>query len=231
MNKIVSTSLEVEELQHRSANMLQLILGVTRFQARRSTTAEARERLAAVQDFVLTMAELNRTLAGIGRADLEQALAAATRHWQPLARAQDVTIAFRADNPPAMGRSAVERLVLVLQEAVTNALEHGFAGDMPGDIEVVVTGDHEEGVLLISDNGVGLPQGWSPAESGVGTRLVSEMAASLGGRAEWTSVPSGGTCLKVTFRAEVGRGEAQGRGNQLSGQQAPARRLPRGDGS
>lgn len=194
-------TIEVEEYRHRVANMLQLLLGVLRFQRRRCYGVEAKERLAAVQDFVLTMADINRTLTDSASPTLEQALAAATRQWLPQARSQQVALTFQVEDPPDVRRPGAQRLALVLQEAITNALEHAFPEGQGGDIEVVLTQDQGLGVLLVIDDGIGLPADWTPGTGNVGIRIIRELATSLGGSAAWSVAPEGGTCLRVTFGA------------------------------
>ena len=56
---------------------------------------------------------------------------------------------------------------LVLNELISNALKHAFPGDMTGEIRVqvnqAVTGDIE---IRVSDNGIGVPDGFDFRESG-----------------------------------------------------------------
>ena len=63
---------------------------------------------------------------------------------------------------------------LILNELISNALKHAFPGDQGGEIKVQL---HKTGIgdvqLTISDNGVGVPQGFDfRKESGLGLQNV-----------------------------------------------------------
>jgi serine/threonine-protein kinase RsbW len=49
-----------------------------------------------------------------------------------------------------MDADAVQDLVLVVDEAAANIVRHGYAG-RPGPVEVEVSGDHDEVVVLLRD--------------------------------------------------------------------------------
>ncbi len=63
---------------------------------------------------------------------------------------------------------------LILNELISNALEHAFVGRKEWMIEVSLSASEEGEInLIVSDNGVGLPQGFDINATGtLGLRLV-----------------------------------------------------------
>ncbi|MEO8199903.1 MAG: histidine kinase [Gemmatimonadota bacterium] len=56
---------------------------------------------------------------------------------------------------------------LILQPLVENAIRHGLGShDNAGNVEVAATADDKSLVLIVRDDGPGLPAGWTLAESG-----------------------------------------------------------------
>ena len=94
-------------------------------------------------------------------------------------------------------------LALVINELVTNAVEHGLAGragtvwllaersdgDEADDGEEVLT-------VTIADDGVGLPD--TPHVEGLGLQIVRTLVTSeLGGTIEWKPRDGGGTAVRI----------------------------------
>lgn len=88
----------------------------------------------------------------------------------------------------------VQPVGLIVSEAVTNAYKHAFPGNRAGLITVQLskTGDMAE--LVIIDDGVGAPMS---ASSGMGTRLMRDLARQLGG--EFRMGAETGSRLVVRF--------------------------------
>jgi two-component sensor histidine kinase len=110
-------------------------------------------------------------------------------------------VRFRQDVPPLP--LAIDMAIpcgLILNELVTNALKHAFPGETAGEIVVEVRKDDAGGrfELRVSDDGVGLPNGFEERESSsLGLRLVRMLTAQLQGRLEVRRGP--GVEFRVTF--------------------------------
>lgn len=90
-------------------------------------------------------------------------------------------------------------LGLLLNEAVTNAIKYAFPGNRAGIITITLkrNRDHEL-VLLIKDNGVGLPANFNQDNvSSMGMRLMHGLTGDMDGRLSIHS--NGGTEIQVAF--------------------------------
>src|SRR6185503_1132955 len=74
-------------------------------------------------------------------------------------------------------------LGLIVNEAVSNAFKHAFPDGRAGKVTVTLQrpdGD-KRAILAIADNGVGIPEAAAPGGIGLGTRLITSLAAQLEG--------------------------------------------------
>ena len=83
--------------------------------------------------------------------------------------------------------------------------EHGLA-ERGGTIDIVVrrtsTADSQDELnVTITDDGVGLPQGFRPVLAGLGTRIVTSLVQDLQGRIRWENAHPHGT--RVEFNARL----------------------------
>ena len=88
---------------------------------------------------------------------------------------------------------------LIVSELVTNTLKYAFPAGRRGDLHVGL-GAEDDGhlTLIVSDNGIGLPQDFDWRESdSLGLQLVSTLSAQLHGTIEVSG--EGGTSYKITF--------------------------------
>jgi two-component sensor histidine kinase len=93
-------------------------------------------------------------------------------------------------------------LGLIINEAVTNALEYAFPSERPGQVRVALQ-RLEEGIcrLIVVDDEVGLPSGYDPCQSrSLGMTLLHGFSAQLGGNLTITSSP--GLTITLVFREE-----------------------------
>ncbi len=87
-------------------------------------------------------------------------------------------------------------LGLIVNELVSNSLKHAFRDGHGGRIEVKMTKRFDRCTLTVTDDGVGLPQGWQ-SRGTLGLQLVHDLAEQLRGRVEVTA--DAGTRVAVTF--------------------------------
>jgi PAS domain S-box-containing protein len=87
-----------------------------------------------------------------------------------------------------------EHLYRLAQEAATNAIRHGHAGNVTIRLAVVKGG----GVLTVRDDGSGFDV-VSRSQSGLGLRIMDYRAKMIGGSLSVQSSPNGGTMVRCSF--------------------------------
>lgn len=88
---------------------------------------------------------------------------------------------------------------LLVAELVSNAYKHGFKGRSEGEIHVLLRSGEGGARLSVSDDGIGLPAGFSLAEShAMGLQLAASLARQLGGELKVDS--EHGTCFSAILK-------------------------------
>jgi two-component sensor histidine kinase len=110
-------------------------------------------------------------------------------------------------------------LALVLNEMVSNAINHGMAGLTKGI--VTIRGREEDGMVIVQviDTGTKLKQ-WGPGEEenseGLGLSLIKNLIGDLGGEFSlWSGGDQGHTVAEVRFPLTRNRGQAPGVGGNI----------------
>jgi two-component sensor histidine kinase len=128
----------------------------------------------------------------------------------------DVEATLRLDEATPCG--------LILNELLSNALKHAFPDSRPGDIWIRMRQSDDELALEVRDNGIGLPDGFSVAESGsLGLQVVTDLAEQLGGSFAAANSREGGAIFRVLFRrggqatpASAGNPDSQEIGSRIA---------------
>ena len=81
---------------------------------------------------------------------------------------------------------------MLTSEAIINALKHAHPAGVRGEITVSCRKIGRECMLVIEDDGVGLPDGFNPAtDGGLGFRTMRQLAQQLKARLNHQSTPLG----------------------------------------
>ena len=196
----------LQEVHHRVKNNLQVISSLINMQVRRLEAGTSRDALEACQTRVQTIALIHQTLyqardyARVPFSEYAQSLASNVFHAtgvSPTKVSLDLAIgdvALPVDKAIPCG--------LLLNELITNALKHAFNDGRSGTIRVAL-GRIDGGRLrlTVSDDGVGLPQGYDVRNSeSLGLQLVSTLSDQLDAELEIDG--RGGATFQLTFPAE-----------------------------
>jgi PAS domain S-box-containing protein len=195
----------LKEVHHRVKNNLQIVASMLNLQANRVHNREALAALQDTQNRVASMALLHETLY---RSDNLARINFASYVGELCANL------LRAHGPEA-ARINIERHVariglpleqsvpcgLIINELVANSLKHAFPGTRTGQIVVTLQAAANHHLLLqVSDDGVGLPEGFDLASSStLGLRLITNLATQLEGRWEVNPLEPSGTTFKLVF--------------------------------
>jgi two-component sensor histidine kinase len=89
---------------------------------------------------------------------------------------------------------------LVVNELMTNALKHAFAGRDSGEITLNSLSDGDGCRVVIADNGIGLPDGVEWPERGkLSALIVQSLRENAKARVEIESRPGEGTRTTIVF--------------------------------
>jgi two-component sensor histidine kinase len=174
----------LRELQHRIKNSMALISSMASIEAQTARSPEARDSLMRLEARIAALASLYELLYTTGSIE-EIALS------DYLGRVVD----FAAKGLGAAERGiGVERYIaaisldvkraiplgLLVNELITDSVKHAFPGRARGRIEVRLSRQGGLLVLIVRDDGVGLPAGLDlDASQGFGLSLAKSLAAQL----------------------------------------------------
>ena len=200
--ELVSKDATIREIHHRVKNNLQTVAALLRMQSRRMESEEGKQGLAQAMRRVSTIALVHETLSqGLTQnVNFDELI---DRQFRLAAEVASPTQRVRTEKEGSFGELPSDfatPLALVINELVTNAVEHGLserqgtvwlsaARQMGPDAEEILT-------VTIADDGVGLPPG--PRREGLGLQIVRTLVQSeLDGTIEWSSRPGGGTEVRI----------------------------------
>lgn len=203
----------IQEIHHRVKNNLQTIAALLRIQTRRVKSPDA---LSALQDAIkriLSVAVIHEFLSDqeawtINIKDVCQRIIAQTKDSIVGAESK---IAFALNGPsiwlPARQATAC---ALVINELLQNSLEHGFLAGANGQIDIALTDEGNYVIIIVSDNGQGLPSDFNPqALHSLGLQIAKTLVTEdLQG--ELTLSNNSGTVATITFPKAVFGGEEVG---------------------
>jgi len=191
----------VAEVNHRVANSLSLVASMVALQAK-GLTGEARDALDETEARIYAVASVHQRLYSSGdvrSVPLDEYLAGILDHLEKSMRAQGSGASLRYDlEPLKLKTDASVSLGVVATELVTNAFKYAYP-DKRGEVRVSLKGLSGERIeLAVEDDGVGRNGMGRAKGTGLGTRIVSAMAGSLGGEIQYVD-RNPGTAARLVF--------------------------------
>jgi two-component sensor histidine kinase len=196
----------LSEIHHRVKNNLQIISSLLALQGSRVENAKVRQALQDSQSRVRSMALIHeqlyrsKDLAGIDFSEYIRNLTRALLQTHCDMPAP-IDIKLHVDHALLPIELAVP-CGLVISELVTNCLKHAFPAQHRGEIRIDFGRNKKNGkhVLIVADNGKGLPESYDCRESGsLGLQLVTNLVQlQLHGTME--AKTNGGTTFSIEFQ-------------------------------
>nr|WP_246521752.1 sensor histidine kinase [Neoroseomonas terrae] len=190
------------EIHHRVKNNLQVVASLLNLQADRLRNPSAQAEFAVARDRVQALATLHRHLylhQSFERISMRPFLDELSRQLgDALGAGPDSGVRIDIDTEDLeMGSDQAISLALLLTEAVSNAMRHGFPEGRAGRILISLHVEGDTAHLVVEDDGVGLDDAADGNSDGLGMRLIEGFAGHLGGEAEITGEQ--GTRIAVRF--------------------------------
>ena len=177
----------LKEIHHRVKNNLQIISSLLNLQSAEIEDPKASQKFRESQDRVKAMALIHERLyqsSDLAKIDFCGYVRSLTGHLARSYRvdANAIRLSLEVDSVP-MNLDVAIPCGLMINELVSNAFKYAFPERKEGEIKVRFTEEHDRKLnLVVSDNGVGFPEGRNPEESdSLGLKLVRTLTEQLGG--------------------------------------------------
>jgi two-component sensor histidine kinase len=203
--KVREKDTQLLELQHRVKNNLQMITALIRAEARGVVDRSTGEGFGRLAGRVEALGLLYRALgvSGEGALDLGIYLSEIASAVMRAHATEGIHLDLQVDTWLASLNVAMPA-GLVVNELLTNALKHAFDGRSDGKISLYCTTDPTGGCrVVVADNGVGLPAGYSwPKPGKLSALIVRSLLQNAAAQMEVVSAPGQGMQVEITFRCE-----------------------------
>lgn len=196
----------LREVHHRVKNNLQVISSLLSLHARHLDDVKVKNALYQTQSRVRAIGLVHETLhqtEDLGEIDAKKYIERLIAHLHTaFVDSNQVSITTQLDRIPI----SIDRCIscgLIINELVSNAIQHGFPDGRPGEIRVELRANLPTGYeLSVSDNGTGLPASLDiDHPDSLGLELVRMFCEQLGGS---LGIDSGeGARFEVCFPAEA----------------------------
>jgi signal transduction protein with GAF and PtsI domain len=158
--RLVTNTAVIREMHHRIKNNLQTVAMLMQLQIPDAENLDTREVLETNIHRIRSIAAVHEELSddGFRLVDVKDVLERITLMTAETMTNPGKNISIDVFGEPiSLPSRAATSLTLVINELVQNALEHGFVGRENGRIEISLGRSSEELIILVRDNGIGLP--------------------------------------------------------------------------
>ncbi|MCO6453624.1 MAG: histidine kinase N-terminal domain-containing protein [Caldilineales bacterium] len=200
----------LKEMHHRVKNNLQMLVSIMRMQARRAQTDEARQLLQESINRILSMSVIHESLSQ-GDDQVLNLQAVVRRivgqiQQGAIGPGNEVQLLVDHADDVFLPTNKATAAVLVLNELLLNAVEHGFDQGTTGKVWISLFNRGDLVELQVLDNGLGLPENFSlESESSLGLDIMRTLVHDdLKGEIDISSRPGGGAQAVVCFPLRSG---------------------------
>jgi two-component sensor histidine kinase len=203
---------ELQELQHRVKNNLQLITSLIRFEARRVPDRRAGDRFDSLAGRVEALAVLYRSLTQSQHSDtvdLGVYLSEVASSVMKAHATEGIRLDLQVDTWPVSVNVAMPT-GLIVNELLTNSLKHAFRDRDGGAIHVHSLVDEVGCRVVVADDGVGLPpDGQWPMPGRLSALFVRSLQQNANADISVRSEPGKGVTVEILFaRADAAPGDS-----------------------
>ena len=190
------------EVNHRVANSLSLVAALVKLQSNAVKDQAAKDALAETQGRIFAISLVHRRLyssSDVRFVQLDEYLTGLLEHLETSMRAEGSTVSLRYEiEPVKLPTDTSVNLGVVLAEWVTNAFKYAYP-EHPGEVRVRLKARPDgRAELVVEDDGVGRTAEVSARGTGLGTRIVNAMAATMGAEIEYQP-RTPGTAARLIF--------------------------------
>ncbi len=196
----------LKEIHHRVKNNLQIVMSLLNSQSAYIDNEPALTAIHDSQHRVHAMSLIHQKLYGsenVSTIDMSSYIRELTSYLGDSFNSGQRIRFELAIEPLEMDVSQAVPLGLILNEAITNSIKYAFPNDRSGVISISLsTTSPNQYLLVISDNGVGMPQQFNSKKAGsLGMSLMEGLSEDLDGR--FSIENKNGTTIKISFAHDV----------------------------
>jgi two-component sensor histidine kinase len=172
--ELVTKDATIREIHHRVKNNLQTVSALLRLQARRIEDPSASQALNEAVRRIASIALVHETLSSSADSSVafDDVLDRLVNHALELTPRMNELNISRSGTLGELESRLATPLALVITELIYNALEHGLESE-GSKLDISIDRKEKSVIVIISDDGVGLPQGFTLAESSnLGLQIV-----------------------------------------------------------
>ena len=189
------------EVNHRVANSLSLVASLVKLQTNTVKDEAAKAALGETQARIYAISSIHKRLYSSGDVRfvaLDEYLSGLLDHLAASMRDEGHGASLRYDLEPVKLRTdASINLGVVVAEWVTNAFKYAYP-DRPGEVRVGLRHLPDRRVeLVVEDSGVGRDEDGIVKGTGLGTRIVKAMAATMGAEMQYIARQPGTTARLI----------------------------------
>ncbi len=192
----------LKEVHHRVKNNLQLICSLLNMQSHTIFDPRDKDLFLDSINRVRSMALVHESLYGsedLANIDMKQYVNKLVIHLFQTYHKHYGKIQSHVDiNKILLTIDTAIPLGLLIDELLTNSFKYAFPDNQQGDIYISLKLENDKYILIVKDNGIGLPKDYNPKESKtLGTDLIYTLIKQI--KASITVDNSVGTCYTITF--------------------------------
>ena len=173
----------LHEVNHRVANSLQIVSAFVYMQSRNATNEETRAALGDTQRRVAAIAQVHRRLYtgdSVDRVDMAEYLGSLLNDLEETWSTPEAPrrLSFVAE-PIELATDKAVAVGVIVNELVSNACKYAYGEDAEGEVRVELKAEGDKFLLRVEDEGCGMPADGEIKGTGLGSKLINAMAATL----------------------------------------------------
>jgi two-component sensor histidine kinase len=173
----------LHEVNHRVANSLQLVSAFVYMQARNAGNEETRAALGDTQRRIAAIAQVHRRLYtgdSVNKVDMADYLGALLSDLEETWSTPEAprTLSLVAE-PLELATDKAVAVGVIVNELVSNACKYAYGPNAAGEVRVELRAEGDKFLLRVEDDGCGMPADGAVKGTGLGSKLINAMAATL----------------------------------------------------
>ena len=159
--ELILKSVAVKEIHHRVKNNLQTIASILSMQARRINDKEMKKILNENVSYIDSIAATHEILAeqGFDQINIKELIKKLSSAILKYSSSDSKTIKISTTGDKVLiNADTASSVMLVINELLSNSLEHGFRDKKSGKIDITISNEGIFAIFIITDNGNGFRQ-------------------------------------------------------------------------